>query len=646
MKKSILLLLGFTTMTLFAQEPTEREVKTDVSDVTVYLENALETRKVTVDVLAGKTMLKFTGMSPFIDAKSIQARIDGEVTVLSVNHQQNFLNNPDESKQTMDLLAKIEEIDKKTNAENAYLRVVSEDITFLKENRDLGGAQATTMAAVREGADFFSTRMTALRMKELERNANLETLRRERTKLVNQLNSKDEEKVWATGEILVLVEAKKALTMKAEISYIVSNASWYPSYDIRANNITEPLEIMYKANIRQDTKCDWKNAKLKLSSYNPTFSGVAPELQTYFLGFNTRPPVYRQDISMVSGRVTDEDDRPLAGVQIKVKGSNISTVTNQRGGYSLTLPANSRDLEFSMLGFGKVSRRVQNETLNMTLYEDAQVMDELSSTKATISVADFISADEEVGVDIADLKDHAVVLEEALQGKVAGLDVKSKISKIRGSSFLVQQEQVEKAISVDFEIKTPYTILSDNKVVTVDMQRLSLPVTYQYFAIPKLSKDVYLNAQLQDWEKYSFLEGEANVFFEDTYMGKTILNVGTASDTLSISLGRDKKISVNREKVKDYRTKQFIGNKNTETRDWKTTVRNNRTEKILLVLLDQVPVSTNAEIEIGWETTPNAKWNVETGEIRWEGTINSSQSKVFDLKYTVKYPKNTPVIIE
>lgn len=647
MKKSILLLLGFTTMTLFAQEPTEREVKTDVSEVTVYLENALETRKATAEILAGKTMLKFTGMSPFIDAKSIQARIDGEVTVLSVNHQQNFLNNPDESKQTMDLLAKIEEVDKKTNTENAYLRVLSEDITFLKENRDLGGTQATTMAAVREGADFFSTRMTALRMKELERNANLETLRRERTRLMNQLSNKDEEKVWATGEILVLVEAKKALTMKAEVSYIVSNASWYPSYDIRANNITEPLEIMYKANIRQDTKCDWKNAKLKLSSYNPTFSGVAPELQTYFLGFNTRPPVYRQDISMVSGRVTDEDDRPLAGVQIKVKGSNITTVTNQRGGYSLTLPANARDLEFSLLGFGKVSRRVQNETLNMTLYEDAQVLNELSSTKATISVADVKVVDEEMGVNIADIQGLNVAsIDEALQGRVAGLDVKSKISKIRGSSFIVQQEQVEKAISVDFDIKTPYSILSDNKVVTVDMERLSLPVTYQYFAIPKLSKDVYLKAQLQDWEKYSFLEGEANVFFEDTYMGKTILNAGTASDTLSISLGRDKKISVNREKVKDYRSKQFIGNKTTETRDWKTTVRNSRSEKIMLTLLDQVPVSTNAEIEIGQETTPNAKWNVESGEIRWEGSINSGQSKVFDLKYTVKYPKNTPVIIE
>jgi hypothetical protein len=634
MKKSILLLLGLASLTLHAQEPTEREVKTDVSEVTVYLENALETRKASVDVLPGKTQLKFTGLSPFVDAKSIQAKIDGDVTVLSVNHQQNFLNNPDESQKSKDLMVRIKDIEKKTEIESAYLHVIAEDIEFLKQNRDLGGTQSVTMAAVKEGADFFSARLTALKLKELERKATLADLNNELEKLYNQINSKNEEKIWATGEILVQVETKKATTLKAEISYIVSNASWFPSYDIRANNITDPLQIVYKANIRQDTKCDWKNAKLKLSSYNPTYSGVAPVLQTYFLGYNTRPPVYQAELSNVSGRVTDYNDEPLAGVSVKVKGTNVSTVTNLRGYYTLTLPANLRELEFSMLGYDKLVQRAYSGALNVVLNENEQALNEVSTTRTTISVASVQGADEEVGVDIADLEDHKV----AIESKSAG--------KIRGTSSIPQQERIEKTISVDFDIKTPYTILSDNKVVTVDMDQLNLPVTYQYYAIPKLSKDVFLNAQVQDWEKYSLLEGEANVFFEDTYVGKTILNITTASDTLSISLGRDKKISINREKVKDYMTKQFIGNKSVEARDWKTTVRNNRSEKIMLVMLDQVPVSNNAEIEVSKETTPDSKFDAESGEISWESVINPGQSKVFDLKYTVKYPKNRRIYIE
>ena len=249
------------------------------------------------------------------------------------------------------------------------------------------------------------------------------------------------------------------------------------------------------------------------------------------------------------------------------------------------------------------------------------------------------SSDEVHGVDIADLEDHKMVVEEKSS-------TAQSLSKIRGTAAIPEQERIEKAISIDFDVKLPYTILSDNNVVSVDMESLSLPAVYQYVAIPKLSKDVFLKAYIQDWEQYNFLVGEANVFFEDTYVGKTILDNATASDTLSISLGLDKKIVVQREKVKDYSSKQFIGTKNIDTRDWKTTIRNNRNEKINLMVLDQVPVSIDAEIEINQETTPEAQLTPSTGEVKWATIVNPSQNKVFNLKYTVKYSKLAHLIVE
>src|SRR5690554_3651924 len=122
------------------------------------------------------------------------------------------------------------------------------------------------------------------------------------------------------------------------------------------------------------------------------------------------------------------------------------------------------------------------------------------------------------------------------------------------------------------------------------MEFYDLPAFYQYYCVPKIDKDAFLIANIVDWEKYNLLEGEANVFFEDTYVGKTLMDVRYASDTLEISLGRDKKVSVNREKIKDYTAKQFIGNKKEETRAWKTTVKNNKNQAINMIILDQVPV--------------------------------------------------------
>src|SRR5690606_429416 len=121
---------------------------------------------------------------------------------------------------------------------------------------------------------------------------------------------------------------------------------------------------------------------------------------------------------------------------------------------------------------------------------------------------------------------------------------------------------------------------SDNKSYTVDMESYELPASFQYYCVPKIDRDAFLIARIVDWEKYNLLEGEANVFFEDTYVGKSLLDVRYASDTLEISMGRDKKVAVNREKLKDFTTKQFIGNKKEETRTWKTTVKNNKTRPI------------------------------------------------------------------
>ena len=65
-----------------------------------------------------------------------------------------------------------------------------------------------------------------------------------------------------------------------------------------------------------------------------------------------------------------------------------------------------------------------------------------------------------------------------------------------------------------------------------------IPADYQYKCIPKISEAAYLQAHITDFLQYNLLEGEANIFFEDTYIGKSILDVKYLSDTLTISLGK------------------------------------------------------------------------------------------------------------
>ncbi|MFD0835246.1 mucoidy inhibitor MuiA family protein [Mariniflexile aquimaris] len=621
MKKLLILMLCLIGSKTYSQEIAEKKVITEVNEVTVFISDAQITRKKSVELKQGITILKFINLSPFIDAKSIQVKASGDITVLSVNHQQNYIDKLEKQQELLDLESKFQGLENKINLEKTYLDILKEELVFLQENRAIGGKnQELSVTNLKEASNFYSTKLTSLKLKEIEINNRLHDLYKSKSDLDNQIKTITSKRDFPNGEILVKVDAKNYTKANFELSYLVGNTGWFPTYDIRAKNVNSPIDIIYKANIKQDTKVDWNNVKLKLSSANPNVSGVAPELRTYFLNYNSLPPSYNITSNEVRGKVVDEAQLPLPGVNVIVKGSTIGTTTDFDGNYSITIPNNSSQLVFSYIGYVSQTLAVTNSNLNVYLKEDNQTLDEVVVVGYGSSKRKSISS--------------------TLDSKVPGLRIQES------SSLQIPSEQVVKQTTIDFEIDIPYSIKSDNKSYAVDMVGYNLPAEYKYYCVPKIDKDAFLIANISDWEKYNLLEGEANIFFEDTYIGKTLLDVRYASDTLKISLGRDKNVTVKREKVKNFTTKQLIGSKKEENRVWSIDVKNNKKQKIDMIIFDQVPVSTLEEIKVDVLEISGAKHNVETGEIKWDFSINPNELKKFELKYSVKYPKNRNLIIE
>jgi len=611
-------LLTLAVTTVVAQEPKEKEVKTVVNDVTVFIEGAQITRKKAVDLSTGTTILKFVDLSPFIKPKSLQVKADGNVTVISVNQQQNYLDKLEKSPELVSLESQLEAVRQKMQTERTYLGIIAEEISFLQANKVVGGDQTLNAATLKSTADYYSAKLTSLKLKELERNQTLQDLMAKERDIRNQINTITGKKEYANGEVLVKIETKRATRINLELSYVVGNAGWYPSYDIRAKNVNEPVELSYKANVKQDTKIDWNNVNLKLSSANPNVSGIAPEMQTYFLDYNTRPPVYNRSVSEVSGVVRDQNNQPLAGTSVMVQGTTIGTSVDFDGRYSIAVPQNGTNLEFSYLGYRTKTVPINRAVINVSLVEDAEAL-------------------QEVVVSAYNSKEK-----RAMNDMLPGVATEMKI---RGASTIPMQ-QVENQTTVDFAIDVPYTIKSDNKSYAVTMVNYNLPASYQYYSVPKIEKEAFLLAAVKDWEQYNLLEGEANIFFENTFVGKTILDVRYASDTLDISLGRDKNVSINREKITDFSSKKFVGTRKEESRAWKITVKNNKSQAINMLLLDQIPVSIRDEIKVELDELSGGKRNAQTGEVKWEIKLNPGEERVFILKYVVKYPKNRNLIIE
>jgi uncharacterized protein (TIGR02231 family) len=204
----------------------------------------------------------------------------------------------------------------------------------------------------------------------------------------------------------------------------------------------------------------------------------------------------------------------------------------------------------------------------------------------------------------------------------------------------VDANVTENQLNISFDIDIPYDILSNGKTHSVALKELQLPSTYKYYAAPRVEKEAFLLAEISDYSKYNLLPGEANIIFEGLYVGKTFINANQTSDTLNLSMGRDKKISIKREKVVDKSGTKFLSSKKEQTFTYDITVRNNKKEAVQLLLKDQYPLSPDKEIEVTLIENNDAKINSETGILTWDLNLKPNETKKIRISYKVKYPKD------
>lgn len=212
--------------------------------------------------------------------------------------------------------------------------------------------------------------------------------------------------------------------------------------------------------------------------------------------------------------------------------------------------------------------------------------------------------------------------------------------QIQDASSINEYVSVDNSgISTSFEIDLPYTIPNDGQQHIVAIKKHDLPATYRYYAAPKLDKDAFLQAQITNWEDLNLLPGQTNIFYEGTYVGQGYIDVRNTSDTLTFSLGRDKKIVVRREQDKKRRSVKSIGSNVRETFAYTISVRNTRKDAINIVLQDQQPVSNDKDIVIEDQETSNSDYDATTGMMKWTMSLKPNENQEVKFGYTVKYPK-------
>ena len=530
--KNFLLLLLFPAF-LYAQKPIFTTAK--VKNVTVYFNSAEISQSTSATLPKGTSEIVVKNVADYLNENTVKIGAPANVTVLSVQFTNNYISEYEIDENSL-LIIKVrdsillveKEIKKMTNAKMAETKTIE----LLDKNQQVSGVNSgLSVLELTKMVDYYKTTRNQISNTVDVLDEKIKKLNERLDSLQNKLeiNTQKEDKT-SKGKLVLQVMNDTAGSVNFDINYLTNNANWKPFYDLRANSISEPIEMMYKAQVVQNTGIDWKQVKLTLSSGNPNQNNQAPLLNAWFLRYG---------------------------------------IPNNYG-------------------------YIQN----------------------------------------------ADVVANRLQSKVSGIQVQEDDEMRKDKSISNYTTIQENQLNISFEIDIPYDILSNGKAHSVALKEINLPATYKYYAAPRVEKEAFLLAEISDYSKYNLLPGEANIIFEGMYVGKTSINPNQTSDTLNLSMGRDKKISIKREKVVDKSGTKFLSSKKEQTFTYDITIRNNKKEVVELLLKDQYPLSPDKEIEIELKESDGAKVNVETGILTWNLKLKPNETKVIRISYKVKYPKD------
>ncbi len=598
MKKKLCLAICLMALSfsLFAND--EKKTSTaNLKSVTVYRTGAEMIHTASANLSKGNNELIIEGISQYTDVNSIQVNCPSTVTILGVEFSNNYLVNEITSPVIKKLNDSLERINADIYKTDISITINNDLLEVLKSNKEIKGTQTgLSVAELMKLIDYYK-----LKSGELQNELSSLSLKRAKLELVadkirNQIAEEQKKNNKSAGRLILQLSAAVAGNSEFTLSYITQNAYWTPYYDIKATDVKSPLQIIYKAKIVQTTGIDWEKVKLSLSTSTPSQYGTAPLLKSWFLS-------YINPVQKMEKMLTASNSIPSKGYSLdaKVPGLEVQSAQSITIRGTKSLSGNSNPLYI----------------VNGSIME----------------AADFSKLDPNSIASVDVLKNENAV---ALYGSMAANGAVVVTLKDGLDDYV---SVTDHALDVSYDIDIPYDVPSNGKQQIATLKETSIPAFYKFYSVPKLEKEVYLLAEVSEWEKLNLLPGEANIIFEGTYVGKSFIDPGSTSDTLNLTLGKDKRIQVKREKVTDFSSVKFLGTNKLQTITYDITVKNNKKDAVNLILKDQYPISTNKDIEVELLESSAAANNTEIGVLTWQTELAPGESKKFRISYSAKYPK-------
>jgi len=303
MKTYSFILITFLALLLTLKLKAANTFKAKVEKATVFLNGAQLFSSHDITLTQGISEVIFDGVSPLLQAPSLQASGKGNFTIMEVKFDAVYPEALAPSKPSSKKLKALQLVNDSITEVQLQLDELADKMSALQTEKNIllgnrlikGETKRDTLNLFKDAMDYLRTRLSNLNAEtykiKREQNvrnqllADLKERQNTLSQMINQVENTGLPAPQANYRVIVSVLAELPTTGSLSINYFVAQAGWTPEYDLRADNNNNKLQLTHKARITQNTGVDWNNTLLTLATGTPMQSTIKPDLAPAYLSF-------------------------------------------------------------------------------------------------------------------------------------------------------------------------------------------------------------------------------------------------------------------------------------------------------------------------------------------------------------------------
>lgn len=588
-----------------AAEPIEMRGRLD--EVTVYRGQALVTRMLDLSGPGGLVEVVVTELPPHVVPGSIHAESANGVQVRSVRYRVRPVME-DVREEVRELDQQIRTLQDKLTENERHLQLMNQQREYLARLEQFVAPTATVeltqgvlnAETLLKLTTFIGEHREALTNRELELGFQRRDLDEQSQLLQRKRNELTGSSSRTVREAVVFVNKEGDQNARLRIRYLVDNATWTPSYSVRAEGERGDVRMECNASIQQMSGEDWTDVAMTLSTATPSLVAKAPVLTPLTIS--------------------------LAGPQAQSQ----------------------------IIAGGKGYREAMQEL--------AQKRQTAQSMRNTYNNGGVVNGPGNVVFDLNVLQGDNTAGTNFLAQEWLDANMNSVATEQQNWELLAQAEVVRRSttqprvveeVSVVYHLEGRSTLPSRSDRQLIQIAALPLPADFYKIAIPVMTASVYEEASVVNTSDMVLLSGPVTAYLDGQFVGHCEVPTVASGERFTVGFGIDSSLRVSRELVE--KTESTQGGNRIVDFKYRLALENFNGEPTDVRLFDRIPQVRGSEIKLtmvdtGPELSDDEAYRQsdhKKGILRWETQVPASavghKALAIEYHFQIEYDKNMTI---